>query len=159
MSSTRSTRWAIRSYGVVELRRTTPVTLYPFDSRSSARYEPSWPVIPVISAFGRVRTLDRKVASAHGSPGQKKGGSMGAPLYSPTAGQPSRHRHTARRTLDLPGVQAARADLDLLHLAIDEDARDLEIGLPDAARLVVRMRDVVAEGNALVAYVAAIACH
>src|ERR1041385_8655326 len=33
------------------LRRTTPWTIYPFASSSSARYDPSWPVIPVISAF------------------------------------------------------------------------------------------------------------
>src|SRR5216683_5034273 len=34
----------------VDERRTTPCTSYPFASRSSARYEPSWPVMPVISA-------------------------------------------------------------------------------------------------------------
>jgi hypothetical protein len=32
-------------------RRMRPWTSYPFDRRSSARYEPSWPVTPVISAF------------------------------------------------------------------------------------------------------------
>src|SRR5688572_29739124 len=52
MSSTRSTRWAMRSYGVVELRRTIPMTRYPFSRRSSARYDPSWPVTPVIRAVG-----------------------------------------------------------------------------------------------------------
>src|SRR5712664_4182601 len=35
---------------IVDDRRTTPCTSYPFPSRSSARYEPSWPVIPVMSA-------------------------------------------------------------------------------------------------------------
>src|SRR6266849_9451949 len=41
----------------VDERRTTPWTSYPFASKSSARYEPSWPVIPVISAvFGIGRT-------------------------------------------------------------------------------------------------------
>jgi hypothetical protein len=57
----RSTRCAIRSYGVVELRRTIPVTVYPFASSSSARYEPSWPVMPVISALGRASVLVRGV--------------------------------------------------------------------------------------------------
>jgi hypothetical protein len=31
-----------------------PWTSYPFESRNSARYEPSWPVIPVISARGAI---------------------------------------------------------------------------------------------------------
>ncbi len=31
-------------------RRIRPWTSYPLSSSSSARYEPSWPVIPVISA-------------------------------------------------------------------------------------------------------------
>ena len=31
-------------------RRMTPQTSYPFESKSSQRYEPSCPVIPVISA-------------------------------------------------------------------------------------------------------------
>src|SRR5215831_19129000 len=34
------------------VRRTTPTTRYPFASRNSARYEPSCPVTPVISAVG-----------------------------------------------------------------------------------------------------------
>src|SRR5229473_1470452 len=33
--------------------RMSPCTSYPFSNRSSARYEPSWPVIPVIRARGR----------------------------------------------------------------------------------------------------------
>src|SRR5258708_19866831 len=32
------------------LRRTKPYTSHPFSSKNSARYEPSWPVTPVISA-------------------------------------------------------------------------------------------------------------
>ena len=33
-----------------ELRRMMPQTLYPLASSSSVRYEPSWPVMPVIRA-------------------------------------------------------------------------------------------------------------
>src|SRR4030042_28378 len=36
----------------VEARRMMPWTSYPFESMNSARYEPSWPVMPVISALG-----------------------------------------------------------------------------------------------------------
>src|SRR3954447_18468783 len=46
----RSWMWAIRSKFTVLLRRTMPTTLYPCSRRSSARYEPSWPVMPVMSA-------------------------------------------------------------------------------------------------------------
>jgi hypothetical protein len=31
-------------------RRTIPCTSYPFSKRNSARYDPSWPVTPVIKA-------------------------------------------------------------------------------------------------------------
>ena len=41
----------MRSKFSVEARRTMPKTSYPSSSRSSARYDPSWPVIPVISAL------------------------------------------------------------------------------------------------------------
>ena len=34
----------------VEARRIRPWTMYPFSRSNSARYDPSWPVIPVISA-------------------------------------------------------------------------------------------------------------
>ena len=64
----------------------------------------------------------------------------------------SRHRRLpARRALDLAGVHAARADLDLLDLAVDDRAHDLKVRLPGAARLVVRVRHVVAERDALAA--------
>ena len=39
------------SRGRGSVRRTKPLTAYPFPSSSSARNEPSWPVIPVISAL------------------------------------------------------------------------------------------------------------
>ena len=62
----------MRSNAVVELRRTMPTTRYPLSSRSSARYEPSWPVIPVISAVGNcwkaVSPLLRKKGAPRGSP-------------------------------------------------------------------------------------------
>src|SRR3982751_1880879 len=53
--------------------------------------------------------------------------------------------------LDLAGGETARADLHLLDLALHDDAGDLEVRLPGAAGLVVRVRDVVPEGDALVA--------
>src|SRR5262245_36036403 len=68
----------------------------------------------------------------------------------------SRHCLPARRTLDLAGVETSRADLHLLDLAVDDGANHLEVRLPCAAGLVVRVRDVVAERNALVAHVAAV---
>jgi len=46
----------------------------------------------------------------------------------------SRDGGAARRALDLVRGEAARADLHLRHLAVDEDARDLEVRLPRAAR-------------------------
>src|SRR5919109_5243273 len=73
----------------------------------------------------------------------------GAPKSSPTVGRSvfsSSRRRTARRTLDLAGGQAPRADLDLHDLpALVDDADDLQVWPPDAARLVVRVRDVVSE--------------
>src|SRR3954468_14565225 len=54
----------MRSNFSVDARRTMPCTSYPCSSRSSARYEPSWPVIPVISArlFGiRGRLAGRRL--------------------------------------------------------------------------------------------------
>src|SRR5690606_8631832 len=39
------------------IRRVTPTTSYPLSRRSSARYEPSCPVIPVISARLVIRML------------------------------------------------------------------------------------------------------
>src|SRR5580698_4007589 len=47
-----------RSVLKLEERRTTPCTSYPFASSNSARYDPSWPVTPVISAvFNSVDSL------------------------------------------------------------------------------------------------------
>jgi hypothetical protein len=53
-------------------------------------------------------------------------------------------------------VKASGAHLDLRDLAIDYDARDLKVRLPRPARLVIRVRDIVAVGDALVADVAAV---
>ena len=44
-------RWSMRLVLKVEARRMIPWTSYPFSSRSSARYEPSCPVMPVTNAF------------------------------------------------------------------------------------------------------------
>lgn len=41
----------MRSVLNVEDRRTKPKTSYPLSNKNSARYEPSCPVIPVMSAF------------------------------------------------------------------------------------------------------------
>src|SRR5262249_8119222 len=60
----------------------------------------------------------------------------------------------ARRALHLAGVHAARADLHLLDLAVDLGAHHLQVRLPGAARLVVRVRDVVPERDALAAAIA-----
>src|SRR5438270_13101189 len=43
----------MRSYESCEVRRTRPRTSYPLASSNSARYEPSWPVMPVINAVLR----------------------------------------------------------------------------------------------------------
>src|SRR5262245_3810305 len=71
----------------------------------------------------------------------------------------SRHRLPARRTLDLASVETARADLHLLDLAVDDRANHLEVRLPGATGLVVRVRDIVAERNAFVAHVAAVSLN
>ena len=55
-------------------------------------------------------------------------------------------------------MQAASAHLDLSDLPVDDDSCDLEVRLPDAARSVVGVRNIVTMRDALVAYVAAIPC-
>src|SRR5882672_6284384 len=42
----------MRSCGSDRARRISPATSYPLTKRNSARYDPSCPPIPVISAFG-----------------------------------------------------------------------------------------------------------
>src|SRR3989442_8792381 len=44
--------WSIRRVLIDDDRRIKPWTSYPLSNKSSARYEPSWPVTPVISARG-----------------------------------------------------------------------------------------------------------
>src|SRR5512135_1898313 len=44
--------WSRRPVLNVEARRMMPWTSYPFESRNSTRYDPSWPVTPVMSALG-----------------------------------------------------------------------------------------------------------
>src|SRR5690242_21361409 len=70
---------------------------------------------------------------------------------------PSRHLGAARSPRHLAGVEAAGADLHLDDLALGEGAHDLQVRLPRTPRLVVRVRDVVAERDTLAAVVAAIA--
>jgi hypothetical protein len=67
-----------------------------------------------------------------------------------------RSGNPSRRALNLASVEAASAHLDLCDLAIDYNPGDLKIRLPGAARLVVRVRDVVPVRDALVAHVAAV---
>jgi len=62
---------------------------------------------------------------------------------------------TAWGTLNLSGVQTSSAHLDLGDLSVDDDPGHLEIRLPDAARSVVGVRDVVSMRHALVAHIAA----
>lgn len=73
-----------------------------------------------------------------------------------------RGRNSSGRSLDLPGGQAARADLDLHDLAVSNDTSNLEVRLPGTARLVVGVRNIVSVSDALVTDVAAISldlCH
>src|SRR5581483_1990148 len=49
----------MRSKFSVLARRTRPTTRYPFSSSSSARYDPSCPVIPVMTAVGIGSSLPR----------------------------------------------------------------------------------------------------
>src|SRR5690348_13654232 len=60
--------WAMRSKLTVLERRTMPMTVYPFERSNSAKYEPSWPVMPVISARFAIegRLLDRRKCSSAG---------------------------------------------------------------------------------------------
>src|SRR6516162_6317985 len=71
----------------------------------------------------------------------------------------SRDGGAARRALDLVRGETPGADLHLGDLAVDEDARDLEVRLPGAARAIVRVRDVVAERDALAAHVTGPVMH
>src|SRR4051794_9483958 len=108
-----------------------PTTRYPFSSRNSARYEPSCPVMPVMSA---VRMISFVWTTAK----------RGAPRSSPDAywtggAEPSRHLHAAGCAGHLAGVEAARADLHLGGLAANEGTHNLKVRLPGAARLVVRV--------------------
>src|SRR5690606_11746556 len=66
---------------------------------------------------------------------------------------------TARCANYLAACKAARADLHLDHLAAFSDAGNLQVRAPYTAGLVIGMRNVVAEGNSLVAHVAAIASN
>src|SRR3990172_10722707 len=91
---------------------------------------------------------------------RKKGSPQGLPSHYPKSGTIlllRDRRLAARGAADLVGVQAARADLHLRDLPFVDHADDLEVGLPGAAGLVVRVRDIVAEGNSLLADVALIA--
>src|SRR4029079_6786610 len=102
-----------------------------------------------MSAVGMARRFTRRC---------EKGSPRELPFACWPGGEaPSRHLHATRRTRDLPRVQAARADLHLRDLAVDQRANDLQVRLPRAARLVVGVRDVVTERDALVAMEAAIA--
>src|SRR6185437_5772707 len=84
----------------------------------------------------------------------KKGASREAPS-DPSRAASRRSRDLAPgSTLNLARIQASRTDADLRRLPVDENPGHLEIGLPDAANLVVRVRDVVAERNAFPAHVA-----
>src|SRR5688500_16435334 len=67
---------------------------------------------------------------------------------------PSRDGCATRCALHLSGVETAGAHLHLRDLAIDHDAGDLEVRLPGAARLVVRVGDVVPERDSLATAVA-----
>src|SRR5690349_5914913 len=109
--------------------------------------------MPVISAVG-TETIGCSWGG-FGAMGAKKGSLGGLP--SSVQLRRSGRGAPARCTLDLAGVQAAGADLDLDDLPVLLDACDLEVGAPDAARLGVGVRDVVPVGRALVAHVAAAA--
>src|SRR4029079_14336666 len=102
-----------------------------------------------MSAVGMARRFTRRC---------EKGSPRELPFaWWPGGAAPSRHLHATRRTRNLPRVEAARAYLHLRDLAVDQGANDLQVRLPRAARLVVRVRDVVAERDALLSVVAAIA--
>src|SRR5689334_24768208 len=62
----------------------------------------------------------------------------------------------SRRSLNLARMNAAGANLHLGDLAVDDDAHHLKVRLPGATRLVVRVRNVVAVSDTLVANVAAV---
>src|SRR5688572_26544496 len=102
----------MRSYGVVELRRTTPTTRYPLVSKNSARYEPSWPVIPVMSAV----FTGAKKGSRPGQlpPARDEGCEKGdekawVTPCSSLVSHRSSHGLAARRSLNLAGREATRA--------------------------------------------------
>src|SRR5580765_741276 len=81
----------------------------------------------------------------------KKGEPVGSPFPKSVQSHLRYGDRPARRALDLASVHAACTDLDLLDLALDDRAHHLEVRLPGAAGLVVRVRHVVAERDALAA--------
>jgi hypothetical protein len=85
----------------------------------------------------------------------KKGEPAGLP-FSIVRIQTLRSGPASRRALNLSSVKAPGAHLDLRDLAIDEDARNLKVGLERPTRPVVRVRDVVPVRDSLVANVAAV---
>src|SRR5690606_13377193 len=78
-----------QKFGALD-RRTTPVTSYPFSSRSSARYEPSWPVMPVMSARLAIQVRDEGLNPQFYA--------AGAPLTLPGPGVPPASGATRRTT-------------------------------------------------------------
>src|SRR5262245_29233754 len=97
------------------------------------------------------------VISAVGTGRYKKGELRRAPLSKFEATTRSRDRGSAGCPLHVAGVETPRTDLHLRGLPVDQDADDLKVPLPHATRAVVRVRDVVPEGHASAARVAATA--
>src|SRR6186713_1044815 len=64
---------------------------------------------------------------------------------------------SARGSLHFAGVQASRADLHALNALTDDHADDLQVRFPRATRLVVRVRNIIAEGDSAIAGVASVA--
>src|SRR5688572_30306263 len=87
----------------------------------------------------------------------------GAPKSSPAVGRPVAASGRSRATwspLHLARAETARAHLHLDDLAVlGDDTGDLEVRLPDAPRLVVRVRHVVAECDAAPTGVAAVSLN
>src|SRR5690242_15492345 len=87
-----------------------------------------------------------------------KKGSAKLPRSVRSKGSVSRNRGAPGSALDLAGVETTRTHLHLDDLPFrTNDAGDLKVWLPGTTRLVVRVRNIVAEGDALVADVAAAA--
>src|SRR6185437_6130483 len=116
-------------------------------------------LVSLLLSFEAVAVLTSRKPPLERARIEKKGASREAPFEHRLVRQRRSRDLSAGSTLNFACVEAPRTDANLRGLAVHEDARDLEVRLPDAAHLVVGVRDVVAERNPAAAHVASSLRH